>query len=308
MRLDDQRRSTNIEDRRGQSGGGGGGGLGGLRFGGRGLGIGGIIIIGLVLLFAPAPIKNALIGMLMSGGGGAPSVQSEPGKMGTPTDETGTRLAEILGSTEDVWGKLFAEGKLAHYGVGAGNYEPTTLVPFTRGTQTGCGAGTAAVGPFYCPADKKVYIDPEFFAELRNRFQAPGDFAEDYVIAHEVGHHVQDLVGIADQVAQVRQRGNEQQANATQVRMELQADCFAGVWAKNAVDANGQPRMEAGDLEEGLNAANAIGDDTLQRQARGYVQPETFTHGSSEQRKRWLRQGYETGDPAQCDTWNARDL
>ncbi len=303
MRLDDQRRSSNIEDRRGQ-GGGGGGGMGLISLIGSRFGIGGIIIAGLLFLFAPAPIKNMLLGMV--GGGG--QVATEPGKQGTPTDETGDRLAAVLGSTEDVWAQQFAAGKLAHYGFNGREYAPTTLVPFERGVGTQCGNATSAVGPFYCPADRKVYIDPAFFAELRNRFQAPGDFAENYVIAHEVGHHIQNLIGIADQVGQVRQRGDERLSNATQVKMELQADCFAGVWAKNAIDANGRPRMEAGDIEEGLNAANAIGDDTLQRQAKGYVQPESFTHGTSEQRKSWLRKGYDTGDAAQCDTFSAAQL
>ena len=268
-------------------------------------GIAGIIVVGLLFFLAPAPIKQLLLGFA---GGGGTQASSEPGKVGTPDDAMGVRLAKILGSTEDVWGKLFANGKLAHYGYNGTAYAPTTLVPYTRGTATGCGQGSAAMGPFYCPADKKVYIDPDFFTELTNRFHAPGDFAENYVIAHEVGHHVQDVVGIAAYVAKVRQSGDERTINATQVKMELQADCFAGVWAKNAVDANGQPRMEAGDLEEGLNAANAIGDDTLQRQSRGYVQPESFTHGSSEQRKAWLKKGYDTGDPAQCDTFNATAL
>lgn len=310
MRLDDQRRSTNIEDRRGQ-GGGGGGGMGGLGGGllsliGSRFGIGGIIVVGLLFLLAPAPVKQLIFGLL--GGGGGAVVQSQPGKVGAPTDQTGDQLAAVLGSTEDVWGKLFAEGKLAHYGYNGREYSPTTLVPFERGVGTQCGNATSAVGPFYCPADQRVYIDPEFFAELKNRFQAPGDFAQNYVVAHEVGHHVQNLIGVADFVGKIRAQGNQAKSNAAQVRMELQADCFAGVWAKNAVDAQGRPRMEAGDLEEGLNAANAIGDDTLQRQARGYVQPETFTHGSSEQRKRWLRQGYETGDPAQCDTFSTDQL
>lgn len=310
MRLDDQRRSTNIEDRRGQ-GGGGGGGMGGLGGGllsliGSRFGIGGIIVVGLLFLLAPAPVKQLIFGLL--GGGGGAVVQSQPGKVGAPTDQTGDQLAAVLGSTEDVWGKLFAEGKLAHYGYNGREYSPTTLVPFERGVGTQCGNATSAVGPFYCPADQRVYIDPEFFAELKNRFQAPGDFAQNYVVAHEVGHHVQNLIGVADFVGKIRAQGNQAKSNAAQVRMELQADCFAGVWAKNAVDAQGRPRMEAGDLVEGLNAANAIGDDTLQRQARGYVQPETFTHGSSEQRKRWLRQGYETGDPAQCDTFSTDQL
>jgi uncharacterized protein len=306
MRLDDQRRSSNIEDRRGMrgGGGGGGGGIGLLQLIGSRFGIGGLIVVGLLFLFAPAPIKNMLLGLV--GGGSAPTQQQ--GKVGAPTDQTGDRLAAVVGSTEDVWSQQFAAGKFAHYGYNGREYPPTTLVAFERGVATGCGNAPSAVGPFYCPADKRVYIDPAFFGELRTRFQVAGDFAENYVIAHEVGHHIQTVIGISDQVMQVRRGGNERLSNAEQVKMELQADCFAGVWAKNAVDAQGRSRMEAGDLEEGLNAANAIGDDTLQRKARGTVQPESFTHGTSEQRKRWLRQGYETGDPAQCDTFAATDL
>lgn len=309
MRLDDQRGSSNIEDRRGQGGGGGGGGggLGLISLIGSRFGIGGLIIAGLLFLFAPAPIKNMLLGMA---GGGGP-VASAPGKMGAPTDVDGVFLSKVLGSTEDVWNKQFAAGKFAHYGYNGRQYEPTTLVAFSGGVGTQCGNATSAGGPFYCPADRKVYIDTSFFKEMKNRFQAPGDFAQAYVIAHEVGHHIQNMIGIADQVGQIRQRGDERLSNQTQVKMELQADCFAGVWGRIAGDgrtSSGLPVMEAGDLEEGLNAANAIGDDTLQRQARGTVQPESFTHGSSEQRKRWLRKGYDTGDPAQCDTFSAAEL
>lgn len=279
-------------------GGGGGGGLGLIQLIGSRFGIGGLIVVGLLFLLAPAPIKNMLLGLV--GGGSAPTQQQ--GKMGAPTDQSGDFLAAVLGSTEDVWKQQFAAGKFAHYGYDGREYPPTRLVAFSQGVATGCGNAPSAVGPFYCPADKRVYIDPTFFAEMRNRFQVAGDFAEAYVVAHEVGHHIQTVVGISDQVMQVRQRGNERLSNAEQVKMELQADCLAGVWGRVS------GRMEAGDLEEGLNAANAIGDDTLQRKARGTVQPDSFTHGTSEQRKRWLRQGYETGDPAQCDTFNATEL
>ncbi len=303
MRLDDQRRSSNIEDRRGQrGGGGGGGGMGLISLIGSRFGIGGIIIAGLLFLFAPAPIKNMLLGMV--GGGG--QVATAPGKAGTPTDVDGQFLAAVLGSTEDVWTQEFAAGKFAHYGFNGREYAPTTLVAFSGGVGTQCGNATAAVGPFYCPADRKVYIDTTFFQEMKTRFQAPGDFAQAYVIAHEVGHHIQNITPIMSTAS-----GGGRPSNATQVKIELQADCFAGVWAKIAGSGTtraGLPVMEAGDLEEGLNAANAIGDDTLQRQSRGYVQPESFTHGSSEQRKRWLRRGFDTGDVAQCDTFNAATL
>ncbi len=308
MRIDDQRESSNIEDRRGQRGGGGGGGLGLISLIGSRFGIGGIILAGLLFLLAPAPIKQMLLG-LVGGGGGA--VQSAPGKMGAPTDLDGQFLARVLGSTEDVWNAEFASGAMAHYGYNGRDYPETTLVAFSGGVGTQCGNATAAVGPFYCPADQKVYIDTTFFQEMKTRFQAPGDFAQAYVIAHEVGHHIQTVIGISEQVMRVRQRGDERLSNAEQVKMELQADCFAGVWGRRLSEtttATGLPRMEAGDLEEGLNAANAIGDDTLQRQARGTVQPESFTHGTSEQRKRWLKKGFETGDPAQCDTFNTASL
>jgi predicted metalloprotease len=310
MRIDDQRESTNFEDRRGQpGGGGGGGGLGLISLIGSRFGIAGIIIAGLLFMLAPAPIKQMVLGMF--GGGGEVAQQQAPAETGPPTDVDGKFLVRILGATEDVWTQAFAHGDFAHYGYNGREYRPTTLVAFSGGVGTQCGNATAAVGPFYCPADEKVYIDTTFFQEMKTRFQAPGDFAQAYVIAHEVGHHIQKIIGIADQVASVRQRSDERTINATQVKMELQADCFAGVWASRygaTSNTEGLSRMEAGDLEEGLNAANAIGDDTLQRQARGYVQPDSFTHGTSEQRKRWLRKGYDTGDPAQCDTFGAASL
>ena len=310
MRLDDQRRSDNIEDRRGQSGGGGlGGGGGGLRFGGRGIGLGGIIIIGLVMLFFP-PARQ-LLPMLLGQGGGSEQTSSEPGAVGAPKDAAGDFLGGVLGSTEDVWAQTFASGAMAHYGYQGREYTPTRLVMFSGQTGTRCGTGTAAVGPFYCPGDQHVYIDTDFFKLMKDRFGASGDFAQAYVVAHEVGHHIQTLVGISDQVQQMKARGGERESNALQVRMELQADCFAGMWGKKLAEqrtAAGQPRLEAGDFDEAMVAANAIGDDTLQRQARGYVQPDSFTHGTSEQRKRWFTKGFETGDPAQCDTFNARSL
>jgi hypothetical protein len=308
MRLDDQRRSSNVEDRRGQRGGGSGGagGLGLLQLIGSRFGIGGIIIAGLIFLLLPGPLKQQLLGAV---GGGA--VQSQPGKMGAPTDASGDFIAAVLGSTEDVWTQQFAAGKFAHYGYGGREYPPTKLVVFARGVATGCGNAPSAVGPFYCPADRSVYIDPTFFEQMRTQLQASGDFAQAYVVAHEVGHHIQNVIGIADQVMQVRRGGDERLSNAEQVKMELQADCFAGVWGRIAGSGTtraGLPVLEAGDLEEGLNAANAIGDDTLQRKARGTVQPDSFTHGTSEQRKRWLRRGFDTGDPAQCDTFSASEL
>jgi predicted metalloprotease len=267
-----------------------------------------MIIVGLVMLFAPDPVKQIVLGMLQGGGG---AVQQEPGKMGAPTDQSGDFLAAVLGSTEDVWNQEFQKGAFAHYGVRSGQYQPTTLVAFAGGVATGCGSASAAVGPFYCPADRKVYIDTSFFAELKNRFGAPGDFAQTYVIAHEVGHHLQTILGISDQIRAQQQAAGQKGANALQVRMELQADCFAGVWGRIAGDQktkSGDVRLEPGDIDEALAAANAIGDDTLQKQARGTVVPDSFTHGSSEQRKRWFMIGYESADVAQCDTLQARQL
>jgi uncharacterized protein len=311
MRIDDHRQSDNVEDRRGmRGGGGGGGGLGILSLIGSRFGIGGIIVVGLLFLFAPAPIKQMLLGLL-GGGGGAAVEQQAPGKTGPLADEEGKFVSQVLATTEEVWANEFARGAFAHYGYNGREYTPTRLVLFDGNVGTQCGSATSAVGPFYCPADQRVYIDTSFFNEMKTRFQAPGDFAQAYVVAHEVGHHIQTVIGISEQVMRVRQQGNERASNAEQVKMELQADCFAGVWGSKLAqtrDAAGLPRIEAGDLEEGLNAANAIGDDTLQRKARGTVQPDSFTHGTSEQRKRWLRRGYETGDVAQCDTFNAATL
>jgi predicted metalloprotease len=204
-----------------------------------------------------------------------------------------------LADTEDTWQVIFRESK--H------EYRDPKLVLFTGTTSTACGAGKAAMGPFYCPLDEKVYIDLAFYQELKDRFHAPGEFAEAYVIAHEVGHHVQKLLGISDKVRAAEERaGNQAQVNALSVRLELQADCFAGVWGKRADSA--QHIIEPGDVDQALNAATAIGDDRLQQDARGTIRPETFTHGTSEQRVRWFKRGMETGDPNQCNTFNAKTL
>ena len=203
-------------------------------------------------------------------------------------------MAVVLGTTEDVW-----QDVLARYGA---RYSDPKLVLFTGGVRSGCGTGLAQMGPFYCPLDQKVYIDLDFYKELKNRFNAPGDFAQAYVIAHEIGHHVQTLIGVSDQIDRARARASETAANALQVRMELQADCFAGVWGHHA---NRRQLLDTGDVEEGLRAAAAIGDDRLQRQAQGYVVPESFTHGSSEQRASWLQRGLQTGDIDSCDTFNS---
>ena len=209
-----------------------------------------------------------------------------------------TFVAKVLGSTERTWHEVFREG-------GASYREPK-LVLFTGATPTACGTGQSAMGPFYCPGDQKVYIDLAFYRDLKERFHAPGEFAEAYVIAHEVGHHVQNLLGISDKVHAAQQRAGEAQANALSVRLELQADCFAGVWGNRADSM--RHILEPGEIEQALTAAAAIGDDRLQKQARGYAVPESFTHGSSEQRVRWFKRGMESGDLRQCDTFKAASL
>jgi uncharacterized protein len=292
MRFGDERESTNFEDVTGRSGGLGGGGFGG---GGLGcllplvasrFGIGGVIVlvIGYFILSSLGGLNTG--GMSSSGPGqqvGAPAGKS------TLDPNTGRFVRQVLASTEDVWAKLLG-----------GRYEPTTLVAYSRAYQSGCGAAQSAMGPFYCPTDKKIYLDTTFFDELSQRFQAPGDFAQAYVIAHEVGHHVQDLTGTLGQAEQLQARASETEGNAIQVKIELQADCYAGVWAANAKTPEGQPVMEPGDFEEGMRAAEAIGDDTLQQETQGRVVPDSFTHGTSAQRMNALRTGFQSGDPNAC--------
>ena len=207
-------------------------------------------------------------------------------------------MRQVLGSTEQVWGQLFIQA--------GSQYRPTTLVAYTNYDQSGCGAAQAAMGPFYCPTDQRIYIDPAFFEELSRRFGAPGDFAQAYVIAHEVGHHVQNLLGLSDKVHAARQRVSETEGNALSVRLELQADCFAGVWANRTNQK--EQILEKGDVESALNAATAIGDDALQQQSRGVVVPDSFTHGSSAQRVRWFSRGLESGQVESCNTFEARSL
>lgn len=287
MRLDDEQESGNFEVQDGRGGGGGlGGGLGmllpliGSRFG-----CGGIAVV-LVIMVVMGMNPLSLIG----GGGGGQSVQTERPATTELTDIQRTSL-KVLGSTERRWTDIFkAEGQ---------QYPPPTLVFYTQNGQSGCGAAQSAMGPFYCPADQRIYIDTDFFNEMESRFNAPGDFPIGYIIAHEVGHHIQTITGTADKVRAAQSRASEAEGNALQVKMELQADCYAGVWA--ARDTN---LMEAGDLEEGMRAAEAIGDDTLQKAAGRRPVPESFTHGSGEQRMVWLRKGLSTGDPAQCDTFS----
>ncbi len=302
MRWEDQRRSTNVEDRRASGGGGPRLAMGG--------GIGTIILVLIVLLLGGDPM--ALLGGGGGRGGGRGADPLDPGGLGFPTPGGGSSVAvdadpqereraefvkTILASTEDVWKDQFAKaGK---------RYQEPVLVMFRGQVQSHCGAATAAVGPFYCPADSKVYIDLGFFDELARRFKAPGDFAQAYVVAHEVGHHIQNLLGISDQVNSARQRMSETDYNRLSVRLELQADFLAGVWAHHA--EKNKRWLEAGDIEEGLRAATAIGDDSIQKQTQGYVVPESFTHGSAEQRLRWFKKGLQTGNLDQGDTFNMPD-
>jgi uncharacterized protein len=297
MRFGDERESSNFEDVTGRSGGGFGGGLGG---GGLGcliplvasrFGIGGVVVllVGYFLLSS--------LGVLGGGGGTlSPAAQQQSATSGQSRLDPNTRhfMLQVLADTEDTW-----TGLLQPKGI---RYTPTTLVAYSQGYQSGCGAAQSAMGPFYCPTDKKIYLDTEFFNELSTRFNSPGDFPEAYVLAHEVGHHVQDLMGTLGQAEQLQARAGRTQGNAIQVKIELQADCYAGVWAANAKTPDGQPVMEQGDIEEGMRAAEAIGDDTLQRQAQGTVVPDSFTHGTSAQRMNALRTGYQSGKIEACQS------
>ncbi len=301
MRWQGGRESENVEDRRGQGGGGfGGGGRGGIRIGKGGLGIGGVVVlllVSVVLGVDPTVLLN----------GGDPADRSTAGRTqigeAAPRSQTDDELKRfvsvVLADTEDTWRGLFQQmGR---------QYQDPTLVLFTGTVSSGCGRAQAAMGPFYCPMDQKLYIDLGFYRELRDRFQAPGDFAQAYVIAHEVGHHVQTLLGISEQVQAAQQRArNPADANALSVRLELQADCFAGLWGNHA--NRDRKMLEPGDVEEALTAASAIGDDRLQRQASGTVSPDSFTHGSSAQRVRWFRTGLESGRIEACDTFGTDRL
>ncbi|MBB5687530.1 KPN_02809 family neutral zinc metallopeptidase [Sphingobium boeckii] len=299
MRLDDEEESSSFEDRTGGGGRGGfgfpmGGGGGGLRLGGGKMGCGGIVIILIIaLVMGVNPLQLLGDGQLSTP---APTSQvgqpaGAPGADGSTIDP-GLRstVLKVLGSTERRWTDIFAAN--------GQRYEKPTLVFYADNDQSGCGAAQSAMGPFYCPADQRIYLDVSFFDELATRFGAKGDFAGAYVIAHEVGHHIQTITGISDKVRAAQNRASRAEGNALQVKMELQADCYAGVWA-----ANDKNLMEPGDMEEGLTAANAIGDDTLQKAAGQRPVPESFTHGSSQQRMQWLKRGLDTGDPAQCDTF-----
>ncbi len=284
MRLDDQRESDNIEDRRG----------GGFPLGGGTMGIGGLLLaLAASYFFGIDP--STILGLLDQSSQQSTQVAAHKPP---PQDDMARFVSKVLSSTEDTWREIFKEaGK---------TYQDPKLVLFTGATQTACGTGQTASGPFYCPGDEKVYIDLAFYRELRERFKAPGEFAQAYVVAHEVGHHVQHLLGISDRVAAARAKGGKAQANALSVRLELQADCFAGVWGKRTETM--KHVLEPGEVEQALTAAAAIGDDRLQQQGRGYVVPESFTHGSSEQRVRWFKAGFESGNPSACDTFKAASL
>ncbi len=283
MRWKTRRKSSNIEDRRGMRPGGG------MKLGG-GLGTIVLILAALYFGFDPTPLLQVV--------NSPPSVQ-QPGATGEPQNDPAAEfVAVVLADTEDIWSSLFQSA--------GRRYQEPKLVLFSGGVQSACGMASAAVGPFYCPGDSQVYIDLVFFRDLKDRFGAPGDFAQAYVIAHEVAHHVQNELGISKQVQRLRQQVSETESNALSVRTELQADCLSGVWTHHADRA--KQILERGDIEEALNAATAIGDDRLQKQARGYVTPDSFTHGSSAQRVRWFKKGLESGDMNSCDTFGDVEL
>ncbi|HJV61005.1 MAG TPA: neutral zinc metallopeptidase [Albitalea sp.] len=290
MRWQGNRESDNVEDARD------GGGGGGFRLGGGSLGLGSVVIA-LVAgwIFGVNPLT--ILG-LMGGDGGAPTTQQAPAHKPPAGDEMARFVSVVLADTEDVWRAKFREA--------GGTYREPKLRLFRGSEPTACGMGQSAMGPFYCPADEKVYIDLDFYEVLKRRLGAPGDFAQAYVIAHEVGHHVQKLLGTTERVDSRRGRVSREQQNALSVRVELQADCFAGVWAHDAQAA--RQILEQGDVEEALNAASQIGDDALQRRSQGTVVPESFTHGTSAQRVAWFKRGLQTGSVNQCDTFQAREL
>jgi len=312
MRLDDMPESGNVEDRRGEGGGfGGGGGMGGMPIGTGGLGIGGMVVLGLIgwaLGIDPFLLINGA-NIIVGGNQGGyeqpsrPPQQQDARRTGTPSDEAGRFVARVLGSTEVQWKDIFSkEGQ---------TYRAPKLVMFSGATRSACGTAQIAMGPFYCPNDREVYLDTAFFRELETRFRGCSgkacDFSKAYVIAHEVGHHVQNLLGILPKVQQAqRASGDRVQSNHLQVQVELQADCFAGVWANHA-EAQKQ-FLDPGDIDAALQTASAIGDDTLQRKSQGQVVPDSFTHGSAEQRKRWFSTGFKEGNIKACNTFAAARL
>lgn len=289
MKWEGNRQSDNVEDRRdgGSSGGGG--------FGGRGIGLGSIVIALVASYFLGV---NPMTVLSFLSGGGAPPTASAPAHKPPVDDRMAAFVSTVLADTEDVWTDVFSKG--------GATYAKPGLVLFSGSTDTQCGQGQSAMGPFYCPGDRKVYIDLAFYQTLKNRLGAPGDFAQAYVIAHEVGHHVQNLLGISGKMDQMRQRVSKAEYNALSVRLELQADCFAGVWANHAQSA--RQILEAGDVEEAMNAAAKIGDDALQRAGGGAVVPESFTHGTSAQRQHWFDTGLKNGSVKRCDTFSSAQI
>jgi hypothetical protein len=281
MRWQGRRRSENVEDLRG-------------RGGGRRIAVGGGGLLVVLVVASLMGVDPSVLMSILEGTQVSTAPQQEP--TAPPADDPQSQMvAVVLGDTEEVWGQLFTNG--------GQRYAEPRLVLFRDSAQSACGFASAAVGPFYCPADQRVYLDLAFFEDLDRRFGAPGDFAQAYVIAHEVGHHVQKLLGTSDTVHRRQQQVGQEAANELSVRLELQADCYAGVWGHHAGGA--RALLEEGDIDEGLRAAAAIGDDRLQRQSQGYVVPESFTHGSSAERQRWLRRGLDSGDPNDCDTFGA---
>ncbi|KQU49682.1 zinc metalloprotease [Sphingomonas sp. Leaf339] len=299
MRLDDYDPNINVGDQRGEGGGFGSGGGGGLLFGllpliGSRFGCGGIVVVLIIL----AVLGMNPLSLLGGGQGSAPVTRTAPASSGGNEAATACRVdaesraaCNAFSSAQQTWAAIFAKSNQP--------FEAPSLQFYGGSGRSGCGAAQAAMGPFYCPTDRGVYLDTSFFNELATKFGAKGDFAQYYVIAHEFGHHIQNLLGTSTQVQQAQARSSEAEGNAMSVRLELQADCYAGVWA-----AANRDRLDPGDIEEGMTAARAIGDDTLQREGQGRVVPDSFTHGTSAQRMKWLRVGMETGDPAKCDTFS----
>ena len=293
MQEDDLRASTNIEDRRGRGGLGGGAAT-------RGLGIGAIVILGLVGWALGIDPRILISGAeIVAGGGGSSIQQQAPSQTATPNDESGNFVARIVGETEDVWSQVLPEQTNR-------KYEKPVLVLFAGGTQSECGTARSAMGPFYCPLDHKVYLDTAFFDDMKRRFGGGGKFADAYVISHEIGHHVQSLLGILEKVQdQQRSAPDRATANALSVRIELMADCLAGVWANKMNQRH--HNIDENDVRQAINAATAIGDDRLAKQSQGYAVPDSFTHGTSEQRVRWLTTGLKSGAVQSCDTFAAQE-
>ncbi len=299
MRLDDVGQSDNVEDRRGMGGGG--------MVRGGGLGIGGMLLAGALAWFLGVDPRLIMGGAeLVSRGTGGLTQGSQQGRTGPVQDQLGQFASKVFEANEQVWRQVLPAqaGQVVRNGAGQRYVEPR-LVLFTGATRSGCGGAQSAMGPFYCPNDRSVYLDLSFFQEMAQRMRAGGDFAYTYVIAHEVGHHIQNQLGILPQVQERQRQVSRREANALSVRVELMADCLAGVWAHHA---RNMIKLDEGDVREAMNAASAIGDDKLQKQAQGYVVPDSFTHGSSEQRTRWFMQGLRSGQMGQCNTFSARDV